>query len=154
MTAQPIDHHHATRTAIPSDDADLTSGSRETPTRADTVAPAAVVPRRRRPSRGAGISVQRSASRVRRGAATALAALPRVLGRTAAGARRAVGLLETMPDGTLRSLAAASLGLGAGLSFTRAGRLGGLVGAVPAVVMGTVLATRPTAADDPAGTTR
>jgi hypothetical protein len=96
----------------------------------------------------------RALSSAGRRAGGALARLPRVLRGTGAGTRRALGALETMPAGTLQSLAAASLGLGAGLSFTRAGRLGALAGALPAVVIGTVLVSRPAATDSETAGTR
>lgn len=110
--------------------------------------------RRRLPSLRRGAADGSSPSRVVQGAGAVVARLPRMLSVATVRARRAFGVLETMPDGTLHSLAAASLGLGAGLSFTRAGRLGALVGALPAAVVGTVLLTRPTTTGDAAETGR
>lgn len=104
------------------------------------------------------LGVVRAASSIgsglRRGAIGVWARTPRVLSATGASARWAVGALECVPDGTLRSLAATSVGFGAGLSFTRAGRLGALAGAVPAVVMGAVMVVRPRNADPQSGTSR
>jgi hypothetical protein len=69
--------------------------------------------------------------------------LPATLRATRAGARWTVTSLQTLPDSTLRSLAATSVGLGAGLSFSRAGRLAAVAGVVPAVLLETAIAVRP-----------
>jgi hypothetical protein len=69
--------------------------------------------------------------------------IPGTLNAARASIRWTVGALQTLPDSTLRSLAATSVGLGAGLSFTKAGRLAAVVGVVPAVVMQAAIANRP-----------
>jgi hypothetical protein len=87
----------------------------------------------------------------RRGAGVLAARLPGTLAAARGGARWAVDTLRSLPDPTLRSLAATSVGLGAGLSFTRAGRLALVAGFVPAVVVGTAIAARPAAPRIPEG---
>jgi len=69
--------------------------------------------------------------------------LPATVRATRAGAQWTLETLQTLPDSTLRSLAATSVGLGAGLSFTRAGRLAAMVGVLPAMVLSTAIAVRP-----------
>jgi hypothetical protein len=93
----------------------------------------------------AATAVRSGASAVRRGARGIAARLPATVRAARAGAQWTMTALHTLPDQTLRSLAATSMGLGAGLSFTRAGRLGTVVGMVPAMVMETAIAVRPVA---------
>jgi hypothetical protein len=88
-------------------------------------------------------------SAVRRGARGVVSRLPATVRAARAGAHWTMTSLHTLPDQTLRSLAATSMGLGAGLSFTRAGRLGTVVGMVPAMVMETAIAVRPVAPSVP-----
>jgi hypothetical protein len=98
-------------------------------------------------------ALNRAASGVARAARSGVAAvrhgvhgmavrLPATVRATRAGAHWTVETLQTLPDSTLRSLAATSVGLGAGLSFTRAGRLAALVGVLPAVVLERAIASR------------
>jgi hypothetical protein len=87
-------------------------------------------------------------SAVRRGSSQVAAHLPGTIRLTRSAATRTVEALQTLPDTTLQAVAATSVGLGAGLSFTRAGRLAMVAGLVPAVVVATVIAARPLA---PAG---
>ena len=84
-----------------------------------------------------------SVATVRRGANGVAARLPATFRAARAGAHWTMTALHTLPDQTLRSLAATSVGLGAGLSFTRAGRLAAMVGMVPAMVLSTAIAVRP-----------
>lgn len=101
-------------------------------------------------SRPAEVSLARTGLLAARHGANVLAArLPGALAAAHGGARWAVGALRSLPDPTLRSLAATSVGLGAGLSFTRAGRLALVAGFVPAVVLGTAIAARPVASRIP-----
>jgi hypothetical protein len=79
----------------------------------------------------------------RRGTSGLVARLPDTLKATRAGAAGAVGALQTLPDPTLRSLAATSVGLGVGLYCSRAGRLAIVAGMVPALLMGAAIAVRP-----------
>jgi hypothetical protein len=72
-----------------------------------------------------------------------LARLPATARATRTAARETVSALQTLPDSTLRSLAATSVGLGVGLSFTRARRVAFLVGMVPAALIGAAIAARP-----------
>ena len=80
---------------------------------------------------------------VRRGATVVVSRIPASLRATRAGVTWTVAALQRLPDSTLRSIAATSVGLGAGLSFTRAGRLATMVGVVPAVVIEAAIANRP-----------
>jgi hypothetical protein len=98
-----------------------------------------------RPARSVRAMARTGASAVRHGMTGLAARLPATLRVTRAGASRTVGALQTLPDATLRSLAATSVALGAGLSLTRAGRLATVAGMVPAVVMGTAILVRPVA---------
>ena len=102
----------------------------------------------------AGAAVNRAASRIVKAAKSSVGAvrhgvhgiavrLPATVRATRAGAHWTVETLQTLPDSTLRSLAATSVGLGAGLSFTRAGRLAAIAGVLPAMVLSTAIAVRP-----------
>jgi hypothetical protein len=79
-----------------------------------------------------------------RGATRVVARLPRTIRATQAGATEATNALQTLPDPTLRSLAATSVGIGAGLYLARAPRAVVVVGVVPAMIMGAAIALRPT----------
>ncbi|HYM84320.1 MAG TPA: hypothetical protein VEY67_09240, partial [Candidatus Dormibacteraeota bacterium] len=59
--------------------------------------------------------------------------------------------LQGLPDPTLRTLAASSLGLGAGFYLTGAPRLAIVAGVAPALIMGAAIATRPVAPLIPSG---
>lgn len=58
------------------------------------------------------------------------------------GARGSTRALQVLPDSTLRLLAAASVGVGAGLYLAGAPRAISAVGASPALLMGAAIATR------------
>ena len=60
------------------------------------------------------------------------------------GARATTTALQTLPDSTLRWLAASSVGLGAGLYLAGKQRLLIAAGVAPAVLMGAAIALRPT----------
>ena len=63
---------------------------------------------------------------------------------TRTGAHDTTSALQTLPDSTLRWLAASSVGLGAGLYLAGKQRLLIAVGIAPAVFMGAAIALRPT----------
>lgn len=58
-------------------------------------------------------------------------------------AQNTVTRLQTMPDSRLSLLAAASLGLGAGLRLGGASRIATLIGLAPASVLGFAIVSRP-----------
>ena len=58
------------------------------------------------------------------------------------GARGSTRALQVLPDSTLRLLAAASVGVGAGLYLAGAPRVVSAVGASPALFMGAAIVTR------------
>ncbi len=58
------------------------------------------------------------------------------------GARGSTRALQVLPDSTLRLLAAASVGIGAGLYLAGAPRVISAVGASPALFMGAAIVTR------------
>ena len=62
---------------------------------------------------------------------------------TRAGAQGTTIVLQTLPDPTLRSLAATSLGLGAGFYLAGAPRLLVAAGIAPALIMGAAMVLRP-----------
>jgi hypothetical protein len=69
------------------------------------------------------------------------------------GAENTVTRLQKMPDSALRLLAAASIGLGAGLRLAGAPRLATLAGFAPASILGFAIVSRPSRthpAPDPA----
>ena len=69
--------------------------------------------------------------------------LPGAFVRVQSGAEKAVTRLQTMPDSALRLLAAASIGLGAGLRLAGAPRLVTLAGFAPASIFGFAIMSRP-----------
>ena len=62
---------------------------------------------------------------------------------TRAGAHATTSALQTLPDSTLRWLAASSVGLGAGLYLAGKRRLVIAAGVAPALIMGAAIALRP-----------
>jgi hypothetical protein len=96
-----------------------------------------------RPASEVATFARTGVSVARRGAAGLVGRLPGTLKATRAGAQGAVGALQTLPDPTLRSLAATSVGLAVGLYLTRARRLAIVAGMVPAVLMGAAIVVRP-----------
>ena len=93
-------------------------------------------------SRAVGVA-RTGVSVARRGASGIAARLPVTLTSTRAGVRGAMGVLQTLPDSTLRSLAATSVGVGFGLYLARTRRLGVLAGVVPAALIGAAIVARP-----------
>jgi hypothetical protein len=69
--------------------------------------------------------------------------LPEAVERARVGAYETTTTLQTMPDPTLRLLAAASLGLGAGLYLAGKRRLITLVALAPALILAVAIVTRP-----------
>lgn len=86
-------------------------------------------------------------STIRRRASGLARRLPATFAATRVGAQLTIKALQSPPDPTLRALAATSVGFGAGLDFTRAGRLAAVAGMVPAMIMGTAIAVRPARVD-------
>ncbi len=80
----------------------------------------------------------------RRSAATFIEQAPGALRATRAGAQGVTSALQRLPDSTLRWIGATSVGLGAGLRLAGAPRLVSAAGAAPALVVGAVIALRPT----------
>jgi hypothetical protein len=77
------------------------------------------------------------------GAANLVGRLPAAVKATQAGAQATTDALQQLPDTTLRSLAASSAGLGAGLYLAGKNRLLVALGVVPAIVVGAAIALRP-----------
>ena len=80
-------------------------------------------------------------ARPRAGALTGRA--PLVLHAARVGARGTTAALQTLPDPTLRWLAATSVGLGAGLHLAGAPRLVTAAGLAPAAFLGAAIVLRP-----------
>ena len=91
---------------------------------------------------------------VRTGATTVMLHAPGIVQATRVGAQGTTSALQTLPDPVLRWLAAASVGLGAGLSLAGAPRLVRAAGVVPALLLGAALALRPNEPVAPARTQR
>lgn len=72
-----------------------------------------------------------------------IAHVPKTLNATRIGARDTTSALQTLPDSTLRWLAASSIGVGAGFVLARAPRLAVAAGVAPAVILGAAIALRP-----------
>ena len=69
--------------------------------------------------------------------------MPGTVEATRARAHETTSALQTLPDPTLRELAATSVGLGAGFYLAGLPRLVVAAGVVPAVVMGAAILLRP-----------
>ena len=76
--------------------------------------------------------------------------VPGTVHATRAGAHGTTSALQTLPDPTLRWLAAGSVGLGAGLSLAGAPRLLVAAGLAPALILGAAIVARPIEPDAPA----
>jgi hypothetical protein len=98
-------------------------------------------------ARAAGLArgVSGAVTLSRAGAATLISHLPGTMHATRAGAHGTTSALQSLPDTTLRSLAATSLGLGAGFYLAGAPRLAVAAGVAPALVMGAAIVLRPPA---------
>jgi hypothetical protein len=79
-----------------------------------------------------------------------MAHVPGTMHATRAGARGTTSALQTLPDSTLRSLAASSIGLGAGFYLAGAPRLVIAAGVAPALIVGAAIVLRPIAPVAPA----
>jgi len=79
----------------------------------------------------------------RTGTTTLIVRVPRTMHATRAGAHGTTSALQTLPDPTLRWLAAGSVGLGAGLSLAGAPRLVIAAGIAPALILGAAIVARP-----------
>jgi len=90
----------------------------------------------------------------RASAATLISKVPGTIDATRAGALTTTSALQTLPDPTLRWLAATSVGLGAGLHLAGAPRLVSAAGVAPALMIGAALLLRPVAPAVPAGAKR
>ncbi len=75
---------------------------------------------------------------------TLILRVPWTVRATRAGAQGTTSALQTLPDPTLRWLAASSVGLGAGFYLTGAPRLVIAAGVAPALMMGAAIALRRT----------
>lgn len=82
--------------------------------------------------------------RTRHPVAAIAARIPVVAHAARSGAQGTNSALQRLPDSTLRWLAAASIGLAAGLQVAGAPRLTRWAGMAPALVVGAALALRPT----------
>lgn len=72
-----------------------------------------------------------------------IARVPGTIHATRAGAHGTTSALQTLPDPTLRGLAATSVGLGAGFYLAGAPRLAVAAGVAPALLMGAAIVLRP-----------
>ncbi len=88
---------------------------------------------------------------VRTSAGTLGERLPGTVHATRVGAHEMTSALQRLPDSTLRWIAATSVGLGAGLRLAGAPRLVSAAGAAPALLVGAVIALRPTEPAAPIG---
>ena len=79
----------------------------------------------------------------RTGAERVAERLPDAAARARLGVEQTTTTLQTLPDPTLRLLAAASIGLATGLNLAGAPRLITLVAIAPALLAGGAMATRP-----------
>lgn len=80
----------------------------------------------------------------RTGATRLIERVPGTMNAARAGVLTTTSALQKLPDSTLRSLAASSAGLGAGLYIAGKRRLAVAAGVAPALVMSAVIALRPT----------
>jgi hypothetical protein len=87
--------------------------------------------------------VPEAVGQARRGAGKVAHRLPGTIGQVRAGAQGTVTNLQTVPDSGLRLLAAASVGLGAGLRLAGKKRLATLAGFAPASLFGFAIMSRP-----------
>ena len=88
-------------------------------------------------------------SSARSGAEQVAEHMPEAIERARAGAQGTTITLQTMPDQTLKLLAAGSVGLAIGLHFAGAPRLLTLAAILPALFVGGAIVTRPGRSADP-----
>ena len=79
----------------------------------------------------------------RNGATRLIGSVPGTMNATRASAHATTTALQTLPDSTLRWLAASSVGLGAGFYLAGKRRLVIAAGVAPALIMGAAIALRP-----------
>jgi len=91
----------------------------------------------------AGRRVTGAVKIARTSATTLMVHLPATVRATRAGMAGTTAALQTLPDSTLRWIAATSVGLSAGLRLAGAPRLVSAAGAAPALLVGAVIALRP-----------
>lgn len=84
---------------------------------------------------------------VRSSATTLMDRLPATVKATRARAHSTATALQSLPNSTLRGLAATSLGLGAGFYIAGAPRVVTAAGVAPALVMGAAMVLRPNEPD-------
>ena len=99
------------------------------------------------PRKHLAIVVRRASGAIaiaRTGATRLIVRVPAALRVTRAGVDGTTAALQTLPDSTLRWIAATSVGFGAGLRLAGAPRLVSAAGAAPALIVGVVIALRPT----------
>ena len=120
-------------------DADAARGDVQTPK--DTPTDSGAVAEGRLAGLGRGVSSV--ATTARQGVTTLIAHAPEAMRATRAAARDSTGALQTLPDSTLRWLAASSIGLGAGFALRHSPRLAVAAGMAPAVLIGAAIALRP-----------
>lgn len=87
--------------------------------------------------------ISAAAGLVRATAMTLVRRTPGTIRATRLGARETTSALQALPDTTLRSLAASSLGLGAGFYLAGAPRLAVAAGLAPAALLGAAVVLRP-----------
>ena len=85
-----------------------------------------------------------------RNVARIIGRVPGTVHATRTGAMGTTSALQTLPDSTLRGVAATSVGLGAGFYLARAPRLVIAAGVVPALVAGAAIVLRPAEPATPA----
>ena len=90
-----------------------------------------------------GGRTSRAISTAGKGAATLGRRVPGTVHATQSGALRTTRALRTLPDSTLRWLAASSVGLGAGFYLAGAPRLAVAAGVAPALFLGAAIVGRP-----------
>jgi hypothetical protein len=108
------------------------------------------------PGRGRGARLASPARRLKgllkataAGATSLIGHVPGTVRATRTGAQGTTNALQTLPDATLRWMAAGSVGLGAGLRLARAPRIVVAAGVVPALLVGAAIVLRPEPAGDP-----
>lgn len=92
-----------------------------------------------------GGRLSRTARIARRNAGQLAARAAGVLQTTRSGAADTTSALQVLPDSTLRSLAATSIGVGTGFYLARRSRLAVAAGIAPAVLAGLAIILRPAA---------
>ena len=114
------------------------------PTKLETGLPNEAVSAHRRGKRFRVVEHSRSAIRRAIPAARSLVSHgPGAIKSTQAGAAAATGVLQTMPDSTLRGLAGSSVGLATGFYLARVPRVVTAAAVAPALALGWAMLVRP-----------